>query len=245
MGSTLLDDVNKLLEMKVGDIPRLEHIKRTLEQKNASYASDRAYLQKLVNQYLTNTSQKKIIKEETSESEDVNSSNEETTNSQFCGICGNKLQSENNFCPKCGSITSNNEKYQERPNKISHISQTKFQRGPEWKNLSTTTVLAVILGIFGIEGVGHFYVGKIAKGIGFLLGAWILFAIGYGIITSAQAGAFGYSHSSLVGYHTSIILIAIGCFIGVIVMFVWQIFDSRKLCRYYNDYLEKNGKKPW
>lgn len=243
MTSTSIDDVIKLLEMKKGDIGRLEHIKKTLEENKIVYNSDREYLQKLVNQYLVNTPQEKQIKEEPIKEEE--SLDENTKQSQFCGKCGNKLHNKNNFCSKCGSITSNNEKYQESPNKISHISQTKYQRGPEWKSLSTTTVLAVILGVFGIEGVGHFYVGKIAKGIGFLLGAWILFAIGYGIITSAQAGAFGYSHSSLVGYHTSIILVAIGCFIGVIVMFFWQISDSRKLCRYYNDYLEKNGKKPW
>jgi hypothetical protein len=45
--TSLLDDVNKILELEYGDIPRLKHIKKTLEQNKMLYVSDRKYLHKL------------------------------------------------------------------------------------------------------------------------------------------------------------------------------------------------------
>ena len=33
--------------------------------------------------------------------------------------------------------------------------------------------------------------------------------------------------------------------IGVFILFIWQVLDSRKLCRKYNEYLEKNENPPW
>jgi len=47
--------------------------------------------------------------------------------------------------------------------------------------------------------------------------------------------------------NTAIVLLAIGAglLIGVVVLFFWQIFDARKLCRKYNDYVAEHGKRPW
>ena len=46
--TSLLDDTKKMLELQHGDIPRLQQIKETLEQKNMLSISDRKYLFKLV-----------------------------------------------------------------------------------------------------------------------------------------------------------------------------------------------------
>ena len=48
---SLLDQVNILIKMKVGDPYRLEHIKLMLKQKRTVYGSDRAYLDKLIHEY--------------------------------------------------------------------------------------------------------------------------------------------------------------------------------------------------
>ena len=45
---SLLDQVNILIKMKVGDPYRLEHIKLMLKQKRTVYGSDRAYLDHLI-----------------------------------------------------------------------------------------------------------------------------------------------------------------------------------------------------
>jgi len=46
-----LDNVNELLRLAYGDKPRLEDIKRRLENGQVLYNSDNNYLQQLVNQY--------------------------------------------------------------------------------------------------------------------------------------------------------------------------------------------------
>ena len=45
--TSLLDDTKRMLELGYGDIPRLKHIKKTLEQNKMLYISDRKYLHKL------------------------------------------------------------------------------------------------------------------------------------------------------------------------------------------------------
>jgi len=45
--TSLLEDVNRMLDIGYGDIPRLKHIKETLEKNKMLYVSDRKYLQKL------------------------------------------------------------------------------------------------------------------------------------------------------------------------------------------------------
>ena len=60
---SLLDQVNILIKMKVGDPYRLEHIKLMLKQKRTVYGSDRAYLVKLIHEYIEQVkTQKKLAK---------------------------------------------------------------------------------------------------------------------------------------------------------------------------------------
>ena len=60
---SLLDQVNILIKMKVGDPYRLEHIKLMLKQRRTVYGSDRAYLDKLIHEYIEQVkTQKKLAK---------------------------------------------------------------------------------------------------------------------------------------------------------------------------------------
>lgn len=45
--TSLLDDVNRMLENGYGDVPRLKQIKETLEQNKMLFVSERKYLVKL------------------------------------------------------------------------------------------------------------------------------------------------------------------------------------------------------
>ena len=88
-----------------------------------------------------------------------------------------------------------------------------------YKSMGTTTILALVVGLLGFCGVGHMYVGKVGKGIGILIGSWILIAIG-------------------------IVTFGIGLIIYLI-LFIWQIVNARTLCKEYNDFLYRNGQPPW
>jgi regulator of replication initiation timing len=56
--TSLLDDVKRMLEIEYGDIPRLKHIKKTLEENKMLYISDRKYLYKLTQDNLEKTTTK-------------------------------------------------------------------------------------------------------------------------------------------------------------------------------------------
>jgi len=119
------------------------------------------------------------------------------------------------------NVSETMEKIQEKQSKSASLQR-------KMKSETTTLLLAIILGLVGLQGIGHIYVGKVGKGIGILIGSIILFYISIALIIT------------LVGS-----IIGIPMLIGFVVMFFWQIIDARKLCREYNDELEAIGETPW
>ena len=131
------------------------------------------------------------------------------------------------FCPVCGSSPPK-PKYSPPPNYNPNPPPNynpnpppnynpQYQTGH--KDESTTLILSIILGLIGLPGIGHMYVGKVGMGVGILIGSWILIVIG------VMTMGFG-----LIIY---------------LILFIWQIFNSRNLCRQYNQYLSQNGRPPW
>lgn len=92
-----------------------------------------------------------------------------------------------------------------------------------YKNPTTAVLIAAIGGLVGFSGIGHIYVGKIMKGILLLVAGLILFGVG---IVLFGAGGF---------------LMVIGYF----ALWIWQIFDARKLANQFNEYYQINQKPPW
>ena len=240
-----LEKVTKLLATGIGDRGRLEHIKKTLEDGKPLYDSDKRYLQNLINENSENLTS---IDTTLDESETVLNS-DSINQINYCNNCGNKLSTNSNFCSKCGAAiaatTAGDKVKQESQINTTPPHQPKFQRGPEWKSMSTTTIFAVVLGLLGIQGVGHFYLGKIARGLVILLAPLILVTVGVSTLTTlTTALQYRYLDDSMF-IVIAVFGFGIGSIIFYIVMFFWQIKDARKLCNHYNDYLEKYGKKPW
>lgn len=241
-----LDNAKKLLESGMGEIDRLENIVQTLENNKELSASDNEYLQKLSEQYI-----KEKLSNVTSDEND-SASNESVNNNtvshnmsdSFCGKCGFMIKDEN-FCPKCGAPQEKqsesfcgkcgNKIYNNNPCSKCNTQYTQGnnpnsnyvrQRPLEWKSESITLILTIVLGILGLGGIGHIYLGKIARGIGIMIVGFIILIIGVGL---AMVNPFAIIISV-------IILIPFG---------IWVIFDARDECRFYNDYLEQNGRSPW
>ena len=94
-----------------------------------------------------------------------------------------------------------------------------LQRPPEWKSMGVTMVLTIVLGFFGLGGIGHLYLGKIIKGIVLCVVGIILFII-------------------------AILTMGIGI-IALIPFALFVIYDSYRLCKRYNNDLEQTGRPPW
>ena len=123
---SLLDQVNILIKMNVGDAYRLEHIKLMLKQKRTVYGSDRVYLDHLIDEYIeqikTQKQLSKIRDDEPFEhdsdgvsSEEKNEFEEEQNDDDkfedkiiepehiYCWKCGTNIPEISKFCHKCGA----------------------------------------------------------------------------------------------------------------------------------------------
>ena len=165
---SLLDQVNILLKMKVGDPYRLEHIKLMLKQKRTVYGSDRAYLDHLIHDYIEEVkTQKKLSKirgedpfeepSETTTDENVEDDDgeEELVELEhiYCWKCGKSIPVNSKFCLDCGSDIKKPEvkedPIEEIPDKTpSKIIEEKSNHGNR-KNILIVIGVLVILAVIG------------------------------------------------------------------------------------------------
>ncbi len=98
MDSTdVVDEVNALLKLGVGDAYRLEHIKQSFIQNKNIWITDKNYLERLREKYL--------IKQTSEENEDniVFENESENKETIHCWKCGKQTQLSANFCMICGT----------------------------------------------------------------------------------------------------------------------------------------------
>ena len=145
---------------------------------------------------------------------------------KFCPICGTPSPAPTS--PPPPEPRSSPQYPPPQPNPPNYNPYPPQQPNPQsyagYKTESTTLILAIVLGLFGLCGIGHMYVGRVGRGIGLLIGVLVLAIIGGATIWFGIGAIF---------------------LIGVLILFIWQIFDARNLCREYNDYLSRNGRPPW
>ena len=138
----------------------------------------------------------------------------------FCPSCGKEVLSSNAFCPSCGTQLS----------QASHSPQAPVMLVPQ-KSEGVAVVLALILGIFGLWGVGHMYAGKVGKGIVLLIVGLIF------------GGLFWVS--------ILLTIILIG-FVGIVLFglimlagWLWQTYDAYETAKTYNNLARQSGRAPW
>ena len=90
----IVDDVNALLKLGVGDPYRLEHIKLAFVENKILWDSDKKYLERMKEKYLT-----KIHTEEEIDDAPV----EDDSRTIHCWKCGKKNLLRANFCMICGA----------------------------------------------------------------------------------------------------------------------------------------------
>ena len=117
----IVDDVNALLNLGVGDAYRLEHIKQSYIQNKSIWNADKNYLQKMVDKYLIKHSDLGL------DSEDIKneSKNEEKIH---CWKCGKQTTLGANFCMICGASlfdVATESKVEEKPIQLNQKNNIK------------------------------------------------------------------------------------------------------------------------
>ena len=114
------------------------------------------------------------------------------------------------------------------------------------KNKRNATILAVVLGIMGIGGIGHFYIRRTARGLGFLFSMIAIFLFAVAVeLSFLQYIPIIDMPWNMPEFFTFIGLIPIFLFVANTAIFIWQIIDVRKLCNNYNDHFIKTQENLW
>ena len=160
---------------------------------------------------------------------------------KFCSNCGETLENLNDEeikkCPKCnidllqiGGPTHN----------IPVVDRLPY------KSPGTAALIAFIGGIFALFGLGHIYIGNVGRGIGILISGIIIYVLLIIIIIfslSLQGLLFLGADESPIGIEAILIIFVLG--IAYFVLWIWQIFNARKLAKKFNESVRITGKEPW
>ena len=160
---------------------------------------------------------------------------------KFCSNCGETLENLNDEeikkCPKCkidliqiGRSTHNTPVVDQLP----------------YKSPGTAALIAFIGGIFALLGLGHMYIGNVGRGIGILISGIIIYVLFIIIIIfslSLQGLLFLGVDESPIGIEAILIIFVLG--IAYFVLWIWQIFNARKLAKKFNESVRITGKEPW
>ena len=164
-----------------------------------------------------------------------------TNRPKFCSNCGESLDQESKKCSKCGID------FQQQ--QVEHpISNTSIVDQLPYKSPGTAALIAFIGGIFALLGLGHIFVGKIGKGFGILVSGIIIYVL-FVIMAISLPGMLLLGLVESTGDAGSGGIIFIVMFIlgiAYLVLWIWQIFNAKKLAKKFNELVRTNGgKEPW
>ena len=160
----------------------------------------------------------------------------------YCSNCGEILENLNyeeiKKCPKCG-IDLLQTAY--TASKTSIVDQLPY------KSPGTAALIAFIGGIFGLLGIGHIYVGKVGKGIGILIAGITIAALFFITIMMGIMGPILGMGPLMMIDPNQMPLIILPFILGIsyLVLWIWQIFNAKKLARKFNELVRTMGKELW
>lgn len=150
----------------------------------------------------------------------------------FCDQCGKPISPDAVFCPSCGRKVETSAPQHPTP------AQTAPSIGPvvtitESKNPGIAALLALILGLGFLYGIGHIYVGRIGRGIillatGVILGILVYVSVFFGFLTYGA------------GFIVTIFLLLVA-----LVVNIWQTYNAYRLAKEFNAHVQQYGKPPW
>ena len=181
-----------------------------------------------------------------------------TNQPKLCRKCGASLSDSTKFCTECGSEInesiwepvkgdSNNEERTKQMDKPYGV-EPSHSKQLELKSEGTALVLAILLGLFGLWGIGQIYCSRIGRGIVMLILGLVIAGINWSIFVMFYRSTLSNisDEADNVNESSYLILFLLG-FVGIYLgFFIYQIFDAKSLAREWNEYVESNnGERPW
>lgn len=95
----------------------------------------------------------------------------------------------------------------------------------QYRSEGITLVLAAVLGLIGICGIGHIYVGRLARGFVLLFG-------------SVAIGVAGFLMGVMFLWFPEFVFVPLAAYLG---FYVWTVFDARSVVKKHNESLDDAG----
>jgi len=218
----VIKSINSLIESGIGDRDRLEYILNMISEGKYLYLSDKNYLENLLQSI-------PIQKESSSHgSEDNNIENELLNELRSLSKRVERIEKTGKFDME--------EKTRSTPTKLDpNLAQEKSneeisKKRAIPKNEDATLALSIVLGLIGLTGISQIYLGKVAKGVGIMIISFMLIgSTAYFLSTNMSENGF---NNPIV--KNSFLIVAV---VGYLGLYIYQIFDARKLCLTYNKYV--------
>lgn len=107
------------------------------------------------------------------------------------------------------------------------------------KSQKMAIIYAALLGAVGFLGIGHIYVSRIRRGLILLIGGWGLACVSLFCFIACSMSAMvvpppGYSKAEVPTYSSVFFAVGVVLLLGLITLWIWQIFDAKTVCRNYN-----------
>jgi TM2 domain-containing membrane protein YozV len=144
----------------------------------------------------------------------------------FCKDCGTPYTEGAKFCPNCGANL-------QAP--VAPTAQTSAA-APR-KDSGVAALLAGLAGLV-LFGIGHFYVGKIGRGV-VLLVVGIVLKLAIPLLWFGSAMELTFTQA---GPATGLLILFA---LLNLITWIWQIYDAYRLAKTYNAVVESTGKPPW
>jgi hypothetical protein len=232
MAYELVKSIRKCIEQGIGDIPRLRYILDRLEKGKDLYFSDKKYLESLLytsdeSPAETGTETENITDLQSLETLETDLKN---LNAKLENILKNKQRTEKIKPDQDESTAQPAPRIEQKPKPVDEKAPVRR------KKEDVTLLLAVVLGLVSLQGIGHIYIGKIARGAGILVLSLLLTAICVTYVVGIMPKSSLLSSASI--YLLPVFIV------GYLGLFIFQVLDSRKLCAEYNKYVSEQGTRP-
>ena len=219
------------MESGIGDHDRLQYILNTVSEGKYLYLSDKNYLENLLHSIPV---QKESLGLRSDDNDVVNELLDEL---RLLNKKVEQIERTGKIHTEEKGQSKSTESYQNITQKKPNEDIPKKKVTP--KNEDLTLALSIILGLVGLAGISQIYLNKVAKGIGIMIISFMLI----GFIIYFISPQMPETEFDIPIAKSSFLIVASVGFLG---LYVYQVFDARKLCLTYNKYVtEHKTPPPW
>ena len=146
----------------------------------------------------------------------------------YCRKCGKELNESAMYCNSCGTSIDR-----------SGNDASSGSAAPQMPYAQKNVGISLVLGFF-IPGLGHIYIGKLARGLSIMAG-YILIEVLIILIWFSNFNIDYLDYDDVV----RLVILILSLSIPAYALSIWNLFDVNSLGKEYNDRIRKTGTPPW